>query len=294
MRRSGGRSLIGCIAVASFVAGCASPPATHGTGAIDHVVIIVEENKPANSILGASSAPYLNQLAAGSALAANYAGITHPSLPNYLALTSGTTAGITGDCSPKEAGCTADVRSIAEAVAQSGRSWKSYAEGMPAPCHPKNSGRYAVRHNPFMYYPGVTADQGSCAAHIVPATALEEDLKSASSLPDFVLLIPDLCNDMHDCPVKTGDDWLSRQVPKILASPAFTTQNSLLVITWDEGDDSTNQSLTIFAGPAARTAVRSDAPYNHYALLRTIENVWGLPPLTENDRSAPAMGDLLK
>jgi phosphatidylinositol-3-phosphatase len=266
----------------------------NGTGAIDHVVVIVEENKPAGSILGGSSAPYLNKLAGESALAANYAGITHPSLPNYLALTSGTTAGITGDCSPKDAGCTANVRNITDAVTQSGRSWKSYAEGMPAPCQTKNSGRYAVRHNPFMYYPGVTADQGSCAAHVVPFTALEEDLKSSSSLPDFVLIIPDLCNDMHDCPVKTGDDWLSRQVPKILASPAFTTQNSLLVITWDEGDDSTNQSVTIFAGPAARTAVRSDAPYNHYSLLHTIENVWGLPPLTENDRSAPVMGDLLK
>ena len=109
-----------------------------------------------------------------------------------------------------------------------------------------------------------------------------------------MLITPDLCNDMHDCPVKTGDDWLSQQVPKILASPAFTAQNSLLVITWDEGDASTNRALTIFAGPAARTAVRSDAPYNHYSLLHTIENAWGLPPLTANDGSAPVMGDLLK
>ncbi len=257
-------------------------------------MIIVEENKPASSILGGSSAPYLNKLANEYALAANYAGITHPSLPNYLALTGGTTAGISGDCSPKDSGCTANVKSIAEAVAQSGRSWKSYAEGMPAPCRTENSGRYAVRHNPFMYYPGVTADQGSCASHVVPFTQLEADLKSASTLPNFVLISPDLCNDMHDCPVKTGDDWLSREVPKILGSPAFTTQNSLLVVTWDEGDDSTNQSIAIFAGPAARTAVRSDAPYNHYSLLHTIENAWGLPPLTENDRSAPVMADLLK
>ena len=113
----------------------------------------------------------------------NYTGITHPSLPNYLALTSGTTAGITGDCAPKDSGCTANVRSIADAVAQSGRSWKSYAEGMPAPCQAKNSGRYAVRHNPFMYYPGVTGDQGSCAAHVVPFTQLGQDLKSASAFP---------------------------------------------------------------------------------------------------------------
>lgn len=262
------------IAVGWLLAGCTSPPAVNGTGSIDHVVIIVEENKPASSILGASSAPYLNKLAGESALAANYAGITHPSLPNYLALTGGTTAGITGDCSPKDSGCTANVRSITDAVTQSGRSWKMYAEGMPAPCRAENSGRYAVRHNPFMYYPGVTGDKGSFAAPVVPFTRLDEDLKSASSLPNYVLISPDLCNDMHDCPIKRGDDWLSREVPKILGSPAFTTQNSLLVVTWDEGDDSSNQSVAIFAGPAARTAVKSDMPYNHYSLLHTIETRW--------------------
>ncbi|MET3920323.1 phospholipase C [Arthrobacter sp. UYEF20] len=266
----------------------------NGTGSIDHVVVIVEENKPASSILGSSSAPYLNKLADESALAANYAGITHPSLPNYLALTGGTTAGITEDCSPKDSSCTANVKSIAEALTQSGRSWKMYAEGMPAPCKSDNSGRYAVRHNPFMYYPGVTGDTGSCAAHVVPFTELEEDLKSASSLPNYVFISPDLCNDMHDCSVKRGDDWLSREVPKILGSPAFTTQKSLLVVTWDEGDDSSNQSVTIFAGPAARTAVKSDTTYNHYSLLHTIENALGLSPLTENDKNAPIMSDLLK
>ncbi len=294
MGRYGRRSLTGCIVVGWVLAGCTSPPAVNGTRSIDHVVIIVEENKPVSSILGASSAPYLNKLADGSALAANYAGIAHPSLPNYLALTGGTTAGITDDCSPTDSSCTANVKSIAEAVTQSGRSWKMYAEGMPAPCKSDNSGRYAVRHNPFMYYPSITRDKGSCASHVVPFTRLEEDLKSASSLPNYVFISPDLCNDMHDCSIKQGDDWLSREVPKILGSPAFTTQNSLLVVTWDEGDDSSNQSVTIFAGPAARTAVKSDTPYNHYSLLHTIENALDLTPLTDNDKNAAIMSDLLR
>jgi hypothetical protein len=94
--------------------------------------------------------------------------------------------------------------------------------------------------------------------------------------------------------VATGDAWLSRQVPNILASPAFTTQNSLLVIAWDEGDDSSNKVSTIFAGPAAKKAHKSDGAFTHYSLLHTIESLWGLTPLTENDKNAPVMTDMLK
>lgn len=130
--------------------------------------------------------------------------------------------------------------------------------------------------------------------HVVPLTGLGEDLKTASSLPNYVFISPNLCNDMHDCPVATGDDWLAREVPEILASPAFTTQNSLLVVTWDEGDGGNNNVPTIFAGPAARQAYKSTLPYSHYSLLHTVESLWGLAPLTDNDRNAPIMGDLLK
>jgi hypothetical protein len=271
-----------------------SPAAVAGKpGALDHVVIIVEENKPSQAIIGSSDAPYINKLATDYAVARNYQAVAHPSLPNYLALTSGTNAGITDDCSPGAA-CTANTTSIADRITQSGRSWKMYAEDMPAPCTAKNSGNYAVRHNPFMYYPGITNDKASCAAHVVPFTQLAQDLKSASGLPDFSFISPNMCNDMHDCPVATGDAWLSREVPKILASPAFTTQNSLLVIVWDEGENKDNTVSTIFAGPAAKTAYKSDTAFTHYSLLHTIESYWGLPPLTDNDKNAPIMSDLLK
>jgi hypothetical protein len=145
-----------------------------------------------------------------------------------------------------------------------------------------------------MYYPGVTDDKASCAAHAVPFTHLAEDLKTTSSLPDYVFISPNMCNDMHDCPVATGDAWLSRQVPTILASPAFTTQNSLLVIVWDEGDDNSNKVSTIFAGPAAKKAYKSDAAFDHYSLLHTVESLWGLAPLTDNDKNAPVMSDMVK
>ncbi|WP_287933529.1 alkaline phosphatase family protein [Arthrobacter sp.] len=309
--------VIGFTALELFMAGCASPgpvatlppaapasssssglaasPAAKGgtPPGIDHVVIIVEENKPASTILGDASAPYINKLAAESALATNYQAISHPSLPNYLALTGGTTAGITDDCAPGGP-CTARVPSITDEIARSGRTWTMYAEGMPAPCTAENSGAYAVKHNPFVYYPTVTGDHASCAAHDVPLTQLSEDLKDPRSLPNYVFISPNLCNDMHDCPVSTGDAWLSHEVPGILASPAFTTQNSLLVVTWDEGENGNNTVSTIFAGPAARRGYESGLPYSHYSLLHTIESVWGLAPLTDNDRNAPVMRDMLK
>ncbi|WP_223978898.1 alkaline phosphatase family protein [Arthrobacter sp. NicSoilB8] len=266
-------------------------PGLPGSGGIEHIVVIVQENKAASQILGASEAGFFNKLAAEYALAGNYRAIMHPSLPNYLALTSGTNAGITSDCKPKS--CTADVRSIADEITQSGRTWKMYAESMPAPCVAEDSRRYAVKHNPFMYYPAVTGDKASCSAHVVPFAQLDQDLRSASALPDYAFISPDLCNDTHDCPISTGDDWLSREVPRILGSPAFTTQNSLLVVTWDEGSKKDNRVATVFAGPAARKGFTSQSAYSHYSLLHTIEDVWGLAPLTGNVSSAPLMTELL-
>ncbi len=230
--------------------------------------------RPASDILGNAAAPYINKLAADSALAGNYQALAHPSLPNYIALTSGTNAGITDDCSPG-GDCTAAVPSVVDRIEQSGRSWKMYAESMPAPCVAKNSGTYAVRHNPFMYYPGVTRDKNYCAAHVVPFSQLAPDLASATTLPNYVFISPDLCNDMHDCSIGTGDGWLSRYVPLILASPGFSAQKSLLVITWDEGGDENNSVGAIFAGPAAKNGYRSETAYSHYSLLHTIETSWG-------------------
>lgn len=252
------------------------------------------ENKAASRILGADDAPYLNALARDYALAANYYAITRPSLPNYLALTSGTTAGITSNCDPEARTCQADVRTIADEISSSGRKWRMYAEGMTEPCQVRDSGRYAVKHNPFMYYPSVTDDRALCTDRVVPFSRLDEDLLTATALPEYAFISPDMCSDTHDCPVQAGDDWLSREVPKILAAPAFTTKNSLLVITYDEGDASSNQVVTVFAGPAARKGFISETRFTHYSLLRTVEDAWGLEPLTDNDRNAESMAELLK
>jgi hypothetical protein len=282
-------ALAGCTPAGSPSGTAPSPTPTDAVPAFDHVVIVLEENKPAERILGSDEAPFLNSLAEKYAVARDYAAITNPSLPNYIALVSGTTAGITSDCGPDE--CTADVPSIADRLEASGRTWKIYAEGMPSPCAMESSGGYATKHVPFLYFPAIRDHAERCAASVVPYSQLEADL-AANALPDLAVVIPDLCNDMHDCSIATGDTWLSKAVPAILDSPAFAG-DSLLAVTFDEGTQDDNSVATILAGPAARRGASSDAPYSHYSLLHTIEKAWDLEPLTKNDAKAPVMADLL-
>jgi phospholipase C len=272
-----------------------SPQATPSApGALQHVVVIVEENKPASSIIGNPAAPYLNSLARSFAYASDYSAITHPSLPNYLALTSGTTAGITSDCNPPGGSCLVTGPNLARALDDAGRKWRMYAESMPEPCTTTNTALYAVKHNPFLYFPDVTADQASCRSHDVPYDRLIADLATTTSLPDLAFISPNLCDDMHDCSVAHGDAWLQENVPRILESPAFTRQRSLLVVTFDEGDAADNAVPCVFAGSAARAHTVAGQPYTHYSLLRTIEDAWGLPPLTPDVAGAAPMTALLR
>lgn len=266
----------------------AAPPA------LDHIIIILEENKPLTSLVGSDDAPYFNALLKQYATAGHYYAVTHPSLPNYIALTSGTTAGISSDCNPPSATCQAVVPNIAGSLENAHKTWKAYMESMPAACTTTNAGDYAVKHNPFLYYPDIRSNTTRCRTHDVPFSQFVSDLKSTDTLPDYAFISPNLCNDMHNCPVKTGDNWLAAHVPAILSSPAFTQQHSLLVIVWDEGDSGDNNVPIVFAGPAAKQGYTSAAYYSHYSLLRTIETVWKLPTLTDNDRSAPLMTDMLR
>ncbi len=269
-------------------------PTSASTRPLQHIVVIVDENKPASSILGNPAAPFLNTLAREYATATQYSAVAHPSLPNYLALTSGTTAGITTDCNPPGGSCLVTGPNIAQSLDRSGRTWKMYAESMPAPCTTGNTSLYAVKHNPFLYFPSVTGDSSYCAAHVVSFARFAADLATPTSLPNYSFISPNLCNDMHNCSVATGDAWLATTVPRILHSPAFTQERSLLVITFDEGDSSDNVVACVFAGSAAALHEVSSVPYTHYSLLRTIETAWGLPPLTANDASARPMAPMLQ
>lgn len=270
---------------------------THPTArppALDHVVIIVDENKPEGSIIGSQSDPYISKLADTYAVADNYYGVTHPSLPNYLALTSGTTNGISSDCNPPSSTCEVPSTNIADRLEQAGKTWKEYANSMPLACDAENSGNYAVKHNPFMYYPDISTNKNRCQSHVVPYSQFSKDLATTTTLPNYSFITPNLCDDMHDCSVQSGDQWLAQQVPAILHSPAFTQQHSLLVITWDEANRFNNKVAAIFAGPAAKTHYTSNNYYSHYSLLHTIEWAWGLKPLTVNDATAPIMNDMLQ
>lgn len=262
--------------------------------ALDHIFVIIEENKPIGTIIGNASAPYINNLAKRYALATNYYAVAHPSLPNYLALTSGSTHGVTNDCSPPSAGCKLNAPNIADEIEKSHRTWKEYAESMPSDCYADNTGDYATKHNPFIYYTDIAGDSARCKAHIVPFERLASDLRSVHTTPNFAFITPNLCNDMHNCSVATGDAWLKNQVPAILNSAAFQAQNSLLIITWDEGDSSTNRIAAILAGPAVKRGYASATYYDHYALLHTIEQSWQLPTLTANDKQAPIMAEFIK
>jgi hypothetical protein len=272
-----------------------SSPKPSANNTIQHIFLIVMENQTESSIIGNPAAPYINSLADQYSLATDYSGVTHPSLPNYLALTSGSTDGITTDCNPPGAGCIVNVANIADELQAKGLSWKQYAESMPSPCYQLNYGSdFATKHVPFLYYSDIVNNSSRCDAHVVPYSNLASDLKSASTTPNYAFITPNLCNDMHNCSIATGDSWLSQNVPPILQSPAFASTPSLLIITWDEGNLSDNHIATVIAGSAAKTHYQSNLSFNHYSLLHTIEYLFGLPTLTANDQNAPLMTNFIK
>ena len=249
----------------------------------DHVVVIVFENKEATSVLGNRAAPTFNTYARRYSNLTRYYGVTHPSLPNYLALVSGSTQGITTDCTD----CVVDAQSLADTIEASGRTWKTYAEGLPAPGFlGAFSGRYAKKHNPFAYFRDVTTDPAR-RARLVPLTRLAPDLR-AGALPSFSLVVPDLCHSMHDCPVSAGDAWLRSHVAMFLKLP-----KTVVFVVFDEGASSVRgggHTAALALGTAVRRGSRFTGVTGHYGLLRTIEQAWGLPLLGQSARVGPITG----
>ncbi len=255
----------------------------------DHIVVIVMENKTEQNIIGNKDAPYINSLAGAGALAANYSAVGSPSLPNYLALLGGSTFGVTSDCTD----CFQNSANLVDQLEQNHRTWKAYMESMPSPCFLGDSNPYAQKHNPFIYFDDIKNNSDRCN-NIVPMDGLTSDLATTSFTPDFIWISPNLCNDMHDCPVPQGDTWLSQQIPGILESPAFKLQKSLLVLTWDEGNSSDKKVATILVGAGVKGGFVSNTSYTHYSLLKTIEASWNLLPLTANDQKAIPLSDFFQ
>lgn len=260
----------------------AAPPAVY-----DHVVWVWFENKA--PVVGSSSAPYFTSLAGSCGLASNYHGITHPSLPNYLAATGGSTFGVTDDNPPSSHPISAG--SIFSQVAAAGKQWRSYQESMPANCALTSSGSYAVKHNPAAYYTGIRTD---CASRDVPMGTTAGgpflDALRNNTLPAFSFVTPNMCNDMHDCSVSTGDAWLSSWMKQVLSSPSYTAGRTAVVVTFDEDDRSGgNLVSTIVVAPGVRPGTVSSTAFDHYSLLRTTEEMLGLPTTLGNASTATSM-----
>lgn len=236
-------------------------------------------------MIGSSDAPYINSVADECGLATNYHNITHPSLPNYIAATSGLNLAsldpYTADCDPT-GNCTTNTQSI---FAQ-GESWKAYEDSMPSDCYRSDAGNYAVRHNPPTYYTTLTG----CATNDVPYADLAADL-SNNALPAFSFITPNLINDMHNGTLADGDTWLSQNLPAILTSVEYRDDSTAVFITWDEGeggssnDCATNTSdvgchvAALVISPSTPERARSATLFNHYSLLATAEEMLGLPKL---------------
>jgi phosphatidylinositol-3-phosphatase len=251
--------------------------------AFDHVIVVVFENKELGSVLGVRSAPTFNLYAHTYARLTRSYAVTHPSLPNYLALVAGSTFGRTTDCTH----CPVDAPTIANAIEASGRTWKTYVEGLPSPGFLEGfSGEYAKKHNPFAYFRSVI-DDPERLRRIVPAGELMRDTR-AGNLPDFSFVVPNMCNSMHDCAVRVGDAWLRRTVGPLLHLP-----RAAIFITFDEGrtsDRGGGHIATLAVGTAVRRHAVFTRPTNHYGLLRTIEDAWGLPRLGASANAVPITG----
>jgi phosphatidylinositol-3-phosphatase len=248
-----------------------------------HVVLVVFENHEASSIAGNAAAPTFNALARHYATLTNYDAVAHPSLPNYLALASGSTQGITSDCW----NCIVRARNLADTLAARGKTWKTYAEDLPYPGFTGGSaGRYAKKHDPFLYFRDVMGSRAR-RNRVVPYTQLSRDL-AAHRVPDFSLVIPNLCNDMHDCTVATGDAWLKAHVVPLLHSRQLRGGVIFDEGTSDAGGGGRIEALAL--GPTVKRGSRFTRPTNHYGLLRTIEDAWNLPRLGSSRTATPIGG----
>ncbi len=254
-----------------------------GTPTTTKLMVIYEENTDASSIYGSSSAPNINTYAAECGSAQNYQALTHPSLPNYLASTSGlsyATSPWTSDCDPGGS-CLTGNDNIFNQVGPSG--WKAYAESMTTNCQAGSSGTYATKHNPAAYYTDVSSQ---CLANDVPmgttsSGALHDDVVNGT-LPTFSTVTPDLDNDMHNGSIQQGDSWLGGWIPQITAGPDYQSGHLTIIIVWDEGSGSGNSPSTvamIAMSPDIVPGTTSSTYFTHSSLLKAAEDVAGVPEL---------------
>ncbi|WIG58764.1 MAG: hypothetical protein OJF49_001510 [Ktedonobacterales bacterium] len=287
-----------------------------------HVFIIMMENTSYSSLIGNPNAPWINSAAATYGLAANYFGVTHPSQPNYIAATSGSTNGVTTDND-----VTIDVPNIVDQLESHGKTWKAYMQSIFADGNTdklaSSAGNqlYERKHNPFVSYLDVQTNAARMA-NVVDLSQFDTDLAN-NTVPDYSWISPDQCHDMHGrgssdpndlCSfsheqdlIAAGDAFLSATVSEIMQSRAWTG-NSVIFITWDESDFPFGDTggccdanpggghvVTLTISHSDHSARSSNVAYNHYSMLATIEGGWKLGCLafTCDSANVPPMSDLV-
>jgi acid phosphatase len=262
----------------------APKPGTGGVPRPDHIVVAVFENHGYDQVVGSGKAPYLNRLAAQGTLLTDSHGVTHPSQPNYIAMFAGSTFGVSDDSCPRDFGGTANLGSQ---LANAGLSFAGYSEGMPSTGYRGCGGgdKYARKHNAWVDFTVLPTSVNRTFADFPSDFA---------SLPTVSFVVPNLCNDMHDCSVSTGDSWAQAHLDPYVRWAAG--HNSLLVITWDEdenpgGDKASGGHIpTILVGGPVAAGGRYTATVDHYRVLRTIEAAYGLPGLGTAAGRQPVTG----
>jgi acid phosphatase len=280
---------LSCAGLCAAAAAGSTAGATRATPVprFSRVVLIVFENKGKDAVVGNPTAPTFARLSRRYATLTNYRAVAHPSLPNYLALVSGSTQGIVDDCGT----CVVSARNLADTLEEAGKTWKTYAEGLPRPGFTGTfAGRYARKHDPFLYFKDVLVSR-TRRERVVPLSAFAADL-AARRLPSFSLVVPDLCHDMHDCSVAKGDSWLASFLPPLLTSGVL--RGGALFVVFDESDNSSVGGGGVVpayvAGPLVRAGSQTNVVLDHYSLLRTIEDGLGLPPLGLSASATPIGG----
>jgi len=249
----------------------------------DHVVVAMFENHGFNQVIGSASASYLNRLAGEGALLTDAHGITHPSQPDYIALFSGSTHGVTNDSCPHDF---SGADNLGSQLVGAGLTFTGYSEGLPGQGFRGCTGgdRYARKHSPWVDFTALPASAN------LPFTEFPQDF---ATLPTVSFVIPNLCDDMHDCSVSIGDAWLQAHLDQYVQWAM--SHNSLLIVTWDE-DEGSNPANggghipALIVGGPVRPGARYGGTLDHYGMLRTIEAAYGLPALGTAAQRTPVTG----
>jgi hypothetical protein len=226
--------------------------------------------------------PSYNRLAREYTLLTQYYAVTHPSLPNYIALMGGDTFGIEFNCND----CFINAPSLPDYIEASGRTWKTYQEDMPEPCFLGDTHLYVQKHNPFIYFDPIRLDPVRCERSIVPLTALQTDI-DAGALPNFLFIKPNLCNDSHDCTLDISDAWLTNLLGYLVPALDATGDSYFIAMLFEEGQgnhsccglplEAGGRVPVVLYSPLVKNAFEDATPYTHYSLLKTISAAWGLP-----------------